>query len=87
MTEVFRISPELGKCYETAEYTSRTGHYPNERYFTTNPVVYVGEFQRHVSSGYRDNASHADIFLLEGKEVIVHYTYEGTTCFRLIISN
>jgi hypothetical protein len=82
MTEMFRISPEVGKCYETAEYTSTTGKWPNNRYFTTNPVRYVGEFVRHVSEGYRDNASHTDIFLLDGKEVFVHYTYEGTTCFR-----
>lgn len=83
--EVFRLTPEAGKHYETAEYTSSEGPYSNARYFTTHPLRYVGEFVRHVSSGYRDNASHADIFLLDGKEILVHYTYEGTTCFREVI--
>jgi hypothetical protein len=34
--EVFRLSPEVGKCYEHAESTRKTGYFPNERHFTTN---------------------------------------------------
>ncbi len=79
--EVYRISPQPGKYYSTAVYTTKEGKWPHERYFTTRPLQYVGEFRHHVSHGYRDNAMHADVFWLDGKEVVVPYTYDGTTCF------
>lgn len=44
--EVFRTEPTVGKYYETAEYTRKTGSWGerNERYFTTNTPRYVGQF-------------------------------------------
>ncbi len=84
MIEVFRISPEVGKKYETATYTLCKGSWPNCKYYT-NKVEYVGEFISHGSEGYRDNAIHWDIFLLNDKKHCVYYTYEGTTCFREVI--
>lgn len=84
MIEVFRISPEVGKKYETATYIHSTGTWPNQHYYAKE-VTYVGEFIRHESQGYRDNAIHCDFFLLDGKEKCVMYTYEGTTCFREVI--
>jgi len=80
--EVFRLTPEVGKCYEYAEYTRSEGRYPNQKYFTTNPLRYVGRFVRHITSGYRDGAQHADIFNLNGQEIRVDYSYEGRTSFR-----
>jgi hypothetical protein len=80
--EVFRLTPEIDKYYETALYTSIFGKFPNEIYYTTYPLVYVGKFIKHVSIGYRDNAEHWDVFDKDGEEVLVKYTYEGTTCFR-----
>lgn len=79
--EVFRLTPEVGKKYFTAEYTSSEGKWPHVRYFAKE-LRYVGEFRQHIVNGYRDNAQHYDIFDLDGKEVIVEYTYEGTTCFK-----
>ena len=84
MIEVFRISPIVGKKYETATYTSCTGTWPHQKYYATN-VTYVGEFISHGSEGSRDNAIHWDTFLLDGKYNQVFYTYEGTTCFREVI--
>ena len=51
-SEVFRLTPEVGRCYEYAESTRKLGKYPNEKYFTTNTPRYVGEYIR--SENYRD---------------------------------
>lgn len=79
--EVFRLTPEVGKYYQTTTWTRITGKYPKEKYYSTNELRYVGLFIRHVSKGYHDNAQHWDIFNNHGVEEIVHYTYEGTTSF------
>jgi hypothetical protein len=34
----------VDKCYEFAYYTRSSGRYPNEKYFTTNPMQYVGRY-------------------------------------------
>jgi len=75
MTEVFRLTPKLGKCYMYAEATSRQGHWPREKYFTTNELQYVGVFKAH------DYATHIGVFDNYGTEVQVNYSYEGNTCF------
>jgi hypothetical protein len=80
-TEVYRISPQKGKCYYTAEWTKRVGRWPNEKYFTTNPLTYVGEYLRTERYGMGDGGRAIDFFLLNEKEVQVEYTYEGTTSF------
>jgi hypothetical protein len=79
--EVFRLTPEEGKYYQTTTWTHSTGRWPNIKYYSTNQLRYVGKFVRHVSEGYRDNANHWDIFDNNGVEEIVRYTYEGTTSF------
>jgi len=82
-TEVFRLTPIIGKFYEHAEYTRRTGRWPTEKYFVNKSPKYVGEFVRFAQGGYGDNGWRTDYFRDEtGKEVEVPYTYEGTTCFR-----
>lgn len=80
-TEVFRIDPKERNYYYTAEWTRKEGRWPNEKYFTTHPLKYVGQFIKHVQKGFGDGATHTGYFLLDGKEVLVHYKYEGTTSF------
>jgi len=85
--EIFRLKPEEGKYYETAEYTRCVGRWPNEKYYTSNNLRYVGKFIKHESSGYGDAASHRGVFLINGNKEIVNYTYEGTTSFREVIKS
>jgi len=84
--EVFRISPEPGYYYETAEYTRSEGTYKekNERFYTKNPI-YVGKFIRHEIYGYGDGATHIDIFEDNGKEIQVKHSYNCKTSFRKVL--
>jgi len=79
--EVYRLTPKVNKYYMTTTWTEKVGKWPNEKYYSTNKLRYVGRFLRHVSYGYMDNATHMDIFDNNGVEEIVNYTYEGTTSF------
>ena len=82
--EVFRNGPEIGKYYSTTFYTRTTGSYSkgDKKYFTTNPLIYVGKCIEHGSEGYGDNAEHWEIFENDdGKIETVFYDYEGTRCF------
>ena len=80
--EVYRLTPENGKYYETTTYTRKVGRWPNEKYYTTNPLRYVGEFIKHYQRGYGDGAQHWDMYMNNNEEERVDYEYEGTTCFR-----
>jgi hypothetical protein len=81
--EVFRITPEVGKCYEYAESTRTQGRYPNQRRFTINTPLYVGRLTRTETGGYGDNGWKRDYFQDNtGTEHVVNYSYEGNTCFR-----
>ena len=86
--EVFRITPQENKAYETAIYTRKVNVYDGEkpwlrtRYYTTNPVVYVGIAVKEVSYNHRDASHGYVLFSKNGIEEKVEYTYEGTTCFR-----
>ena len=65
-----------------AATTVNTGSCGNLWFNTsTNKLQYVGKYIRHVSCGYHDSAQHYAIFDDNGVEVIVKYTYEGTTSF------
>lgn len=79
--QVFRLTLITGTYYKTAEYTRKEGIWPNETYYTTNELRYVGKFINHVEIGYGDGATHFDIFDNDGEEIRVYYSYEGTTCF------
>jgi hypothetical protein len=86
--EVFRQTPKVGKFYEYAECTEKIGSYSNgnQRYFTTNPLRYVGEYIRHEQCGGGDGADHWAIFDDDnGKEIRIEYSYEGNTCFKEVI--
>lgn len=81
--EVFRLTPELGKYYETALLTRREGRFPDEKYYTIHTPQYVGKFMIQMRSGYGDGVQVVDIFENEkGEKVNVNYTYEGTTAYR-----
>ena len=82
--EVFRLTPELGKYYETALLTRREGRFPDQKYYTIHTPQYVGKFMIQMRSGYYgDGLQVVDIFENEhGEKVNVYYTYEGTTAFR-----
>jgi len=81
--EVFRLTPELNKYYETALLTRKEGKYPNEKYYTTNTLRYVGMFIVQMRLGFGDGTQVIDIFENQHNEKVnVYYTYEGTTAFR-----
>ena len=81
--EVFRLTPELGKYYETALLTRKEGRYPDEKYYTTGHLRYVGKFIVQMRCGFGDGVQVIDIFENEHhQKVNVYYTYEGTTAFR-----
>ena len=80
--EVFRISPEEGKCYEHIEATrSQYIRGGNRRYFSNNEASYVGKFIREIRRGYGDGGEVWAIFNDNGKENRIKYSYEGHTCF------
>ena len=79
--EVFRLTPEVGKFYYTAEYTKKVGTYPNYQYYTTNPLRYVGKFLRTERYGSGDGMTATSFFDDKGTINRVVYTYEGTTSF------
>ena len=88
MQEVFRDSPQVGKFYETARFTYTIGSYYDLqnpiRWFTKNPVIYVGKYLRCEEKGYGDGCDRRYIFEADdGKEVaVVSDTIDFTTCFR-----
>jgi len=80
--EVFRISPEVGKCYQHIEATRDVIIGLGERrYFSTNTPLYVGKFVRHLRYGYGNGGETHAIFNKGGDEIIVKYSYAGNTCF------
>jgi hypothetical protein len=80
--EVFRITPQVDKCYEHIEATRSVyiggGKYT---YFSKNEPKYVGKFIIQKSHGDRNGAKYYDYFDDNGKENVVQYSYEGLTCF------
>ena len=88
--EVFRITPEIGRYYETAEYTRREKNQimKTSKYFAKKEdVKYVGRCIEHCSDGYGDNAIYWDLFENnEGLISKVEYSYEGYTCYREVQS-
>ena len=80
--EVFRITPEVGKCYEHIEATrSEYMGQGKHRYFSENSPRYVGKFTREVRMGSGDGQTVEAFFDDNGSENSVNYSYEGYTCF------
>jgi hypothetical protein len=85
--EVFRMGGNIkwivGQSYSFALYTRREGKYPNEKYYTTNELKYIGKYVKtQHTGGYRDNSQYIEIFDDNGIEVIVPLDYEGRSCFK-----
>jgi len=81
--EVFRINPEVDKCYEHIEATrSESAGGWQRRYFSENQPIYVGKFLRSEQHGAGNGASHYAFFDDNGKENKIQYSYEGRTCFK-----
>ena len=81
-TEVFRLTPVIGKAYKHAECTHRTGIYPKTQYFApTANVKDVGTLIEIQQGGFGDGAWRKDVYDNDGKTTIVEYSYEGNTCF------
>ena len=81
--EVYRKEPIVGKLYYHAEYDYSVGKYPNTQYYVDkSKLKFVGQYVKHMTyGGFGDGARHHAHFLLDGKEVIINYSYEGRTCF------
>ena len=78
LTEVFRMVPSEGKYYKTTKYTEKR----DDKYYTTNELIYVGKYIRHATNGgYGDSGEHYAIFEKDGVQGYVHYDYDGRTCF------
>jgi len=61
-TEVFRPSTfYTNKCYAFALSTRKEG-WPNERFFTTHPLTYLGKYLRTETWGSNDGGGRAEIF-------------------------
>jgi hypothetical protein len=51
-TEIFKMYPFAGRCYEYAEYTRTEGNFPNVQYFTNIPPRHLGRFERYEGPVY-----------------------------------
>ena len=81
--EVFRISElDTNKCYEFALHTRTEGQWPNQTYYTTNELQYVGKYVSTTINGYRDGATFTLSFDNQGKPLNISLDYEGKSCFR-----
>ena len=86
-TEVFRLDSEdfnKSKCYAFALRTRMVGSWPNEKYYTTNPLQYLGKHIRSEDWGSRDDHGGAETFDNNGIETRIVYDYEGLTCFKQV---
>ena len=82
--ELFKIIPVPGIFYELANYTIKCGTYPDYKYYTDNPPIYVGQFVNKYLAGYRDGEyiKCYYIFHHNGVEIKVDCTDDRYICFR-----
>ena len=78
--EVVRSVVE-GKYYEATYLTKTIGIWPKEKYYSTKPREYVGQYLRHRQQGMGDGADHWYIFLRNNEEIEVELDYEGKRAF------
>lgn len=79
--EVFRMTTEIGKRYEYAEYTERT-ELPVKYFAPTQDVKIVGTLVKIKEGGFGDGGWRIDVFDNNGETTEVKYSYEGRTCFN-----
>ena len=78
--EVFRLEEfDKNKCYGFALWTTTTGSHSssNEKYFTTNPIQYLGKWISKERWGGRDQAGGVEHF----EKGSIEYDSNGYTCF------
>lgn len=83
--EVYRVTPEKGKFYETTRCTRIEGEWFTAKYYTTNPFNYVGEFIEHYQLGWGGSSAHGGKFIKNGKIERIPYRHDRTTCFREVL--
>lgn len=86
--EVFRFNTfDKTLHYAFAMKTKTVGTWPNEKYYTTNELQYLGKHVNSARWGYRDNAGGSETFDNDGKITEIVYDYDGHTCFTVVNSN
>jgi hypothetical protein len=82
-TEVFRLSTfEKNVDYSFAMKTRTEGRWPNEKYYTTNKLQFLGKHVNSARWGYGDQSGGSETFEHNGVQTIIAYDYEGRTCFK-----
>jgi hypothetical protein len=66
------------KNYYSTLYTKKEGTYPDERYFTTNKLKFVGKFLRETREGGYGDGGRCTYHFTCGS---VKLDYGGKTCF------
>jgi hypothetical protein len=80
--EVFRLSTfEKDVNYSVALKTRTVGSYPNEKYYTTNELHFVGKHKHSSRWGCGDNSGGSETFDNNGKITEIVYDYAGHMCF------
>jgi len=83
-TEVFRLSTfDKNVDYSFAMKTRTEGLWPNEKYYTTNTLQFLGKHVNSVRWGYGDQSGGEEIFEHNGVQTRIVYDYEGKTCFKI----
>ena len=80
--EVFRLTTfDKEKCYEFA--LSTRNDWRNNKYYTTNPLQYIGKYVSSERWGSGDGSGGAENFIDDnGNNHRIEYDYDGKTCFR-----
>jgi hypothetical protein len=79
--EVFRMKPIIGQCYASAKYTRTTGIWPNQKYYTSNQLIYMGRFVESKTYGGGNGARYYEYFDNNNGEINeLEYDYDGMTC-------
>ena len=80
---VYRLAKfDTNKCYEFALKTSTVGIYPNQTYYTTNALQYLGKYTHSERWGFGEGGGGAENFDNNGIITRIVYDYDCKTCFR-----
>jgi hypothetical protein len=81
--EVFRtFNFDTNKCYEFALATRTEGRYPNKKYYSTNPLQYLGKYTHSERWGVGDSSGGATNFINNNKKTRILHEYDESDCFR-----
>lgn len=87
--EVFRLTAfDTSKCYELASEIVTESKWPNQKYYTTKPLKYLGAYIFSERWGHGDSRGGAENFKdSDGNIQRIVYDYDGRTCFREVYRN